>query len=116
VCEPGDADRVRLSKLTLAAPEESVPALDTAADSDPDSPASTESFAGDVHDRTTRNADGSGETTMLSSPRMRNDTVDRKLKPPELAIGSLRHYTPWACRITEQGGPVAVAGRRYDAA
>jgi uncharacterized protein (TIGR03435 family) len=57
-------------KLTLAAPEASAPALDAAADSDPESPPGIESFAGEVHDRTTRNADGSGEITTLSSPRM----------------------------------------------
>jgi uncharacterized protein (TIGR03435 family) len=58
-------------KLTSAAPEApSAPAPAAVADSDPDSPPSIESFAGEVHDRTTRNADGSGEITTVSSPRM----------------------------------------------
>jgi uncharacterized protein (TIGR03435 family) len=57
-------------KLTVAAPDATTPAPAAIADSDPDSPPTTESFAGEVHDRTTRNTDGSGDITTLGSPRL----------------------------------------------
>jgi uncharacterized protein (TIGR03435 family) len=41
-----------------------------AAAADPDALPSVDGFAGEVQDRTTRNADGSGDSTTLSSPRM----------------------------------------------
>jgi len=57
-------------KLTGAAPEASVATPAVATESDPDSLPNIESFAGEVHDRTTHNAVGNGEITTLSSPRM----------------------------------------------
>jgi len=56
-------------KLKEAAAEASAPEP-VAAAADPDAPPSIDGFAGEVHERTTRNADGSGESTTLSSPRM----------------------------------------------
>jgi uncharacterized protein (TIGR03435 family) len=55
-------------KVKKAAPDKEAPV--PAAAADPDAPPSIDGFAGEVQERTTRNADGSGESSTLSSPRM----------------------------------------------
>ena len=55
-------------KVKEAAPDKAVPV--PAAVADLDSPPGVDAFAGEVQERTTRNADGSGESSTLSSPRM----------------------------------------------